>query len=128
LKENGNSDIYYYISRYYRQSQGKEAVSNANHLVAQTSSWRQLEISVRTLPDVMGKVNVSTLISGDDKLRVWQWYQVGDRRIASPFWAKIYNVLDSLRGNTVVDVVVLATDGDDQVIADAMLYQFIEQF
>lgn len=129
-EKKGGASVYLYFSRFYSQTQDKEAVSSANRLVTNSSSWHQIETGVNSLQgSVESTVNSATLSSGDTQLRVWQWYQIGDRRIASPLWAKIYNVVETLQGSRIIDVVVLATEVDDDVAtADALLYRFSEQF
>ncbi len=123
------SSFYIYMSRFFSQSQGKEAVGYGNRLVARESLWRQLESDVITLPDLADvTVNAATLSSGESKLRVWQWYQVGDKQMANSFLVKVYNVINALQGNRVVDVIVLAIEVDGDVAsADSLLHSLFKQ-
>jgi len=129
-ERSGEASTYLYLSRFYRQKQGKEAVSSSNRLVSSSSLWNQLEAGSIPFQGLSGGVvNVATLSSGNIELRVWQWYQVGERRITNPLWAKIYNVIATLQGHGYIDVVVLATKIEDDVAAaDVVLQRFSKKY
>ncbi len=103
-----------YISYFFRQEQGKEAVSDSNS-VYDGKSWRafeqkRLEIGLLSDGDRLTVVesHIKSLL-GKERI-VWSWYFLQDRRLANPYMAKGLNTLGMLWGRPEIAVFVLSTE------------------
>ncbi|MEO5698277.1 MAG: exosortase A [Burkholderiaceae bacterium] len=98
-----------YIGYYRGQSYDRKLVSSANQLVtSEDAVWSQTgpadSFSLRTPGQEALAVRTAVLRGAphsglpEQRLSVWQVYWVGDRLTASDRWAKVFAVMDRLRG------------------------------
>lgn len=118
--------VYLHAFHYIQQTQGKEAVSDANDI--SDAFWRETLLAV-------GDQGLSELSVREHKLRssigreriVWSWYYVDGMRIADPRTAKIKNIIGILKGTPAITSFVLATDiKGSQSQAQDVLKTFLE--
>lgn len=127
----GQGEVSLFVSLFYKQSQGREAIDPANRAYNSpdwiAESTRMLSPQETTVPFHDVKESVIRSRTGTEKL-VWQWYYVAESRTAGNYSAKVANAIARLRGESKVAVFVLAVDLDQsREQAQATLNVFVTQ-
>ena len=127
-------DVGLYIAYYRQQNYQRKLVSSDNELVRSTDpDWIRLDAGQpRTVNTPAGTLTVrSTLLRGggrggpEQRLRVWQFYWVGDRLTPSDYWAKAYAAIGRLLGRGDDAAAIVLYTSDDQAGAEALLEAFV---
>ena len=127
-------DVGLYIGYYRQQNYQRKLVSSDNELVRSSDpEWIRLDDGQpRAVKTNAGMLTVrSTLLRGggrgapERRLRVWQFYWIGDRLTSSDYWAKAYGAFGRLlgRGNDAAAIVLYTSE--DQPGAEALLEAFV---
>jgi exosortase A len=91
------------IAWYPQQQQGEEVVHTANYLVAdRDEGWKRSSSRIQqTLTINDGTIAESVLQHRNGKLEllVWQWYWVGGRETATPWIAKLLEIVSRVQGH-----------------------------
>ena len=92
----GNNLVQINIGYFMRQTNNSEAVSTQNSVVPYGShDWRKLRSTDLQLQDIY--VSESEIQSTkQDKLLVWQWYQMGAQETPSAYIAKIFDAYNQI--------------------------------
>jgi len=124
------SSVNVLVYSYKKQKQGKEAI-HVNNRLYNPLQWKMLDKEKMTFPTVSERelqvelTQIQTL-SGDKRI-VLQWYRTNKKDIASPFYAKVYNVLGILFGDPYISIIIVSTELDkDREIMNHRLRVFAQ--
>lgn len=101
------------IYRYSQQEQGKEAIHVENRLY-DPLKWKiqdQEKIQLSTSSSKTYQVEVTKIktLSGDERL-IFRWYRTFNKDVASPLYAKGFNIIGSVLGNPSISIVIVSAE------------------
>jgi len=110
---NGREDaVYCYIGYYRNQKQGKELISELNHIY-DNKTWMKLDSKKRHIEiSHLGFTVNETIVKtpqGREKL-IWHWYYMADEQTSSEKVAKLLEVWSVLTGQSGASLFLVATD------------------
>lgn len=129
----GYAQVTAYRAYYAVQRQNHEAVNELNRVFDDTE-WniRGGQTSISHYEVLVGEDNPISVIETRLQHRrdhterlVWYWYQIAGRRVASPWQAKVEQVLGAFRGRRDAVVVALSADATDVDEARKLLAEFL---
>lgn len=125
----GTKPVELYLFYYYRQRQGKEAISDMNR-IADGKEWSVIYSRQRKIGNAGSETSVEeTLIrfaTGKEKL-VWRWYSVAGTMTDNRLLGKIRNIIGTLAGDPTITVMVVATEHQEYGRSSEVLRSFLMQ-
>lgn len=135
----GDARVGVYLAYYARPREGAELINSQNVMIIQKHPvWHQVgEARIRVAGEP-GHLVQTRLKSSGQRLLIHDWYWIGGRQTANPYFGKLLEAWERLRGNgrPSVGIVLFAESGEadaDAVLAQArrellpLLEQRIEQ-
>lgn len=123
----GTEPVELYAFYYYRQWQGKEAISDMNR-IADGKEWSVMHSRQRQIGNADTGTSVEeTLIrsaAGQEKL-VWRWYSVNGTRTDNRLVGKIQNIIGTLTGDPTITVLAVAAEHQEYGRTSEVLASFV---
>ncbi len=117
--------VYLEVQRFPAlQEDGAEAVTGYRSLIAVDDRPDMVNYGTRKLNSPEGQLEVTEfrLRQGEQRLRIWYWYRIGERSVGNPYLAKLLEVMLSISGKAVPTdrIVLVAADPEGGSATSAM--------
>jgi EpsI family protein len=120
--ENEDREVVLYVAQYFYQQQGKELISEYNHLY-NPSIWQPRSQTGRQIPLSDGSmINVKEIVVRNEAGRrrlLWYWYSIAGTNSADPVKAKILQVKSLFASDASGSSIILMMVGADRGIDSA---------